>query len=78
MGNNCKGCTERCVGCHITCETYLAWKQEQNARRADINKVKQDAQRWKDYKERSIRLARLDYDRRRREKSKGDNHNGRA
>lgn len=25
---SCKGCTERKVGCHGTCETYISWKKE--------------------------------------------------
>ena len=24
----CKGCLKRKVGCHATCESYLAWKKE--------------------------------------------------
>lgn len=70
---SCKGCTERSVGCHCTCEAYLNWKQEQNARRAKINKVKQDAALWQDYKERSIKAAKLEYSRKRYKKYREEN-----
>lgn len=25
--NPCKGCPDRCVGCHSDCERYLAWRK---------------------------------------------------
>lgn len=65
---SCKGCTERRVGCHATCEEYLNWKKERDARRADINKKRQDAALWQDYKQRSIRAAKLEYSRRQSQK----------
>ena len=26
-GHQCKGCTKRCLGCHYTCESYIAFRQ---------------------------------------------------
>jgi hypothetical protein len=26
--SSCKGCQERHIGCHASCETYLAWRSE--------------------------------------------------
>lgn len=37
VGNSCKGCTNRKVGCHGSCESYKNWleelKKEKNAYR---------------------------------------------
>lgn len=30
----CKGCTERRIGCHASCEAYLAYAKEREAIRA--------------------------------------------
>lgn len=27
-GSSCKGCTERQLGCHGTCERYISWKKD--------------------------------------------------
>lgn len=38
----CKGCDERQIGCHSTCERYKAFRaalNEQNAKRAEIRSV---------------------------------------
>ena len=29
----CKGCKDRAVGCHITCERYIKWKKEQEKKK---------------------------------------------
>jgi hypothetical protein len=26
--NNCKGCTERIIGCHSTCQSYLVFAED--------------------------------------------------
>lgn len=31
MQAQCKGCTERRIGCHVTCEAYLAYAKEREA-----------------------------------------------
>ena len=42
MNNGCKGCENRKVGCHSTCERYLKWKNgvdiKNKKRRESINK----------------------------------------
>ena len=32
----CKGCDDRCIGCHTTCGDYAIYKQELERRRSDI------------------------------------------
>lgn len=32
----CKGCTDRCIGCHTTCGDYAEYKQELERRRYDV------------------------------------------
>lgn len=39
MANSCKGCTDRVLGCHGTCERYAVYKEE-------LEKAKQ--RRWED------------------------------
>lgn len=36
--NNCKGCTERHVGCHSTCKSYLKFVEENNKEKAALRK----------------------------------------
>lgn len=38
INSACYGCEKRTVGCHGTCEYYLAWKAEKDAIRDDIRK----------------------------------------
>lgn len=33
MSAACRGCTKRHVGCHSTCESYLAYRRELDERR---------------------------------------------
>lgn len=40
MKCDCKGCTDRQVGCHSWCERYLQFKQELNDRNQLIQKMK--------------------------------------
>lgn len=47
LASPCKGCEERHSGCHSECEKFLAWKSEYEAKRAEINKQK-DQQRMLD------------------------------
>lgn len=30
----CKGCVERCIGCHAKCESYINWKKDWDAMKA--------------------------------------------
>ena len=32
----CKGCSDRFVGCHAICEKYLLWKEEHDKEKANI------------------------------------------
>jgi hypothetical protein len=34
----CKGCEKRCVGCHVTCETYQGWLKEHEEERLRYRK----------------------------------------
>ena len=38
---SCKGCTERHVGCHATCEKYIAEKAENDRIREEAQKAPQ-------------------------------------
>lgn len=40
--NNCYGCKERKLGCHSTCEKYLADKAAADAIKENIKKTKQE------------------------------------
>lgn len=41
--NNCKGCTERKIGCHSSCSSYLTYAAERETIRQNKNK---DAAYW--------------------------------
>ena len=41
MKNSCYGCTERTATCHSTCEKYLAFKRENEAKREAYRKMKE-------------------------------------
>jgi hypothetical protein len=41
MSYTCKGCEERHVGCHATCEKYLAAKAERDAMNESLRKENQ-------------------------------------
>lgn len=41
MSYSCKGCEERHVGCHATCEKYLAAKAERDAMNESLRKENQ-------------------------------------
>lgn len=36
--HNCKGCAERRIGCHSTCESYLKFVEENNKEKATARK----------------------------------------
>ena len=40
MKNPCLDCADRHVGCHITCERHIAWKEEYQAKHSEITKKK--------------------------------------
>lgn len=47
MKSPCLGCTERAVGCHSKCDRYIAYDEENKARREEkleLNKLMYD---WK-------------------------------
>ena len=35
----CKGCTDRCIGCHTTCGDYAIYKQELERRRTEAKEA---------------------------------------
>ena len=41
MKNPCRGCDLRKPGCHATCEDYIAWKKEYDARQAKVRAEKE-------------------------------------
>lgn len=43
----CYGCEERKAGCHSTCEKYKEWKEEHDARQAEI-RMRRDKERRAD------------------------------
>ena len=49
MENPCRDCKDRHVGCHITCEKHIAWKEEYQARYKEIIKKKTDGWLADDY-----------------------------
>lgn len=40
MSNGCYKCLDRKAGCHAECEKYKAWKEEHNAKTAEIRAAK--------------------------------------
>lgn len=41
----CKDCSDRCVGCHATCNKYIEWKtreQERKTATEELNKTQRE------------------------------------
>lgn len=56
----CKGCTERLVGCHSTCNRYLEWRKDRDQ---EVGSIKNKHQR-----ERSIDNALYEMARKKRKR----------
>ena len=55
---SCKNCTKRTIGCHSTCQEYLAYKQELNKQREEEKKSKGYSPHYrKYYKTKSINFG---------------------
>lgn len=35
----CKGCTDRCVGCHSSCEKYKEFQQAHEKEKGELDKI---------------------------------------
>ena len=51
----CKGCTDRAVGCHSTCQKYLDAKAEYERKKEAIRKAKAEGNDFVGFKVNTIR-----------------------
>lgn len=49
MIRTCKNCTDRHIGCHSTCKTYMLEKQKHDEEQAKIRKDKASYNEYRDY-----------------------------
>lgn len=61
----CKNCPDRAVGCHSTCEKYLAAQREHTKQRAEMFKIKSAQDSLDEYRFRVIAGIRERYEKRR-------------
>lgn len=54
----CKGCADRHLGCHASCDRYIEYKTEHAKQQTFIRRLDEEDQAFRDYKEAKVKRLR--------------------